>query len=813
MAGPIDVTAAQARSWLQQSGFYLGSNQFTFSVPGAGAQWPGYGSGSEPFKAAYAAPNAALVTGFRSAIAVWDGLIAPDFREVTESGTTIGEVRIAFTDTGGSYGYAYQGTPVSPGGRVGDVWIDDSESGDSFLPGTYSYQAVLHEVGHTLGLKHSFDSPAVPAAFDNYRYTIMSYTGIESSVTFSQSGNSLSSSTQTVVATTPMVLDILAAQAIYGAETSTRTGDDVYRFTQRAASVQTIWDAGGNDTIDTSSFTLPSVIDLRAGAYSSIGQSSLADQISYWSGLYPAYASFIRQVLTGTPSLFTGTDNVAIAYGATIENAYGGAGDDKITGNDVANILSGGGGADTLIGGKGDDLYVVDRAGDVVVEAVGEGRDTVFAEASYSLAADAEVEVLSTSANGATSTIALAGNGYAQVIVGDYGNNTLTGGGTSRSGDQNDVLIGLRGDDRYLVDSVRTVVFENAGEGSDVVTVSAAASNFVLNAGTSVETIQAASGTDAINITGSPDAQTIIGNDGANILSGAGGGDTLIGLGGNDTYQVRSTADQVVEANGGGYDTVFATVSYSLGAAEVEVLSTVVQGASDGIDLIGNYASQLVIGNYGNNVLNGGSGGTDTLIGLFGDDTYAVGDAHVVIVENAGQGNDTVVASASYQLRNGVSVETLAAQNRGGTDALVLTGNETAQVIAGNDGANTLDGRGGADTLAGGGGADVFAFTTAAASGNADTILDFQAGIDRIGLATNVFAAVTDSGIQSSEFVAGTAAQDGDDRLVYDQASGRLFFDADANGAGAAILLAQLAAGTALNAASFVAIAPVADIV
>jgi Ca2+-binding RTX toxin-like protein len=497
----------------------------------------------------------------------------------------------------------------------------------------------------------------------------------------------------------------------------------------------------------------------------------------------------------------------------------GGSAGDAIVGTSYNDTIDGGGGNDTLngsvgndslTGGTGDDVYTVDSVGDVVIEAASGGNDIVFSKGSFTLTTGSEVETLSTIANAASSSAILTGNAFSQVIIGDYGDNRLAGGGVTAGG--GDVLIGLRGNDTYIVDSTKLFIIENTNEGSDVAIVTAAASNFVLNEKTSVETLQAASGTDAINITGNPDAQTIIGNEGANILSGAGGGDTLIGLGGNDIYQVRSLSDQVVEANGGGVDTVFATVSYSLGANEVEVLSTAVNAANDPINLIGNYATQLVIGNYGNNVLNGGSGGIDTLIGLFGDDIYAVGDARVTIVENAGQGNDTVVASVSYQLRTGVSIETLAAQNRGGTDALVLTGNEVSQIVAGNDGANTIDGRGGADTLVGGGGADVFAFTTAAASGSGDTILDFQAEIDKIGLATDVFAAVTAGGIQSGEFVLGTVAQDADDRLVYDQATGRLFYDADGNGSGAAVLLAQLAVGTLLAANDFVTVAPVADV-
>lgn len=511
------------------------------------------------------------------------------------------------------------------------------------------------------------------------------------------------------------------------------------------------------------------------------------------------------------------SDTINAATQATLLLVDGGGGDDTITGNGSSVRMLGGTGNDLLIsgnavdlmdGGSGDDVLVVNSSADNIMERVGEGRDTVLATGSYTLSVEAEIETLSAATNASTSTAVLIGNQYAQTIVGDYGNNSLTGGGTVLAGGGNDVLIGLRGDDAYVIDSVRSVIIENGGEGNDTATVTLSGNNFVLNEGSAVETLQAAAGTDAINITGNPGAQTLIGNDGANILSGAGGGDTLVGLGGDDVFQVRSLGDQVIEANGGGRDTVFATVSYNLGVNEVEVLSTVVNAATDAIDLIGNFASQLVIGNYGNNVLNGGSGGIDTLIGLRGDDLYAVGDGRTVIGDGVGEGTDTVVASVSYTLSGGAEIEVLAAQNRGGTEAFTLRGNEFAQTVAGNEGANTIDGGGNMDTLVGGGGADVFAFTSGLSALNVDMIRDFGGG-DRIGLSSGVFAAATDGGIGAGEFVIGTAAQDADDRLVYDQASGRLFYDADGNGATAGVLFAQLAAGTVLAATDFVVVAPV----
>ena len=128
--------------------------------------------------------------------------------------------------------------------------------------------------------------------------------------------------------------------------------------------------------------------------------------------------------------------------------------------------------------------------------------------------------------------------------------------------------------------------------------------------------------------------------------------------------------------------------------------------------------------------------------------------------------------------------------------------------MRGNEGANTLDGGGGADLLIGGGGADTFAFTTALGGGNVDIIADFQLGSDRIGLSSNVFN-VGAGGVAASNFVNGAAALDVDDRILFDQATGQLFYDADGNGAGAAVLFALVSVGTSLTEASFVMIPPV----
>ena len=279
-----------------------------------------------------------------------------------------------------------------------------------------------------------------------------------------------------------------------------------------------------------------------------------------------------------------------------------------------------------------------------------------------------------------------------------------------------------------------------------------------------------------------------------------------MGLGGDDTFLVTGHGETIIEAVGGGNDTVFTTGSYDLGTSEVELLSAVTHTDTTPINLTGNYISQKIIGNYGDNIINGGSG-IDTLIGLAGNDVYAVGDARTMVIETEGNGNDTVVASVDYRLSPGSSIEVLAAQDRGSLVGLRLTGNEQNQVIAGTAGADTLNGGGGGDVLIGGAGADRFDFTSVLGAGNLTTIADFKSGEDRIGLSSEIFTALG-SNVDATKFVVGTAATTAEQHIIYDAGQGQLFYDADGAGAGAAILFALLTPGLSLTATSFDVIPP-----
>jgi serralysin len=310
-----------------------------------------------------------------------------------------------------------------------------------------------------------------------------------------------------------------------------------------------------------------------------------------------------------------------------------------------------------------------------------------------------------------------------------------------------------------------------------------------------------ANGVTIENATGGGGNDVLIGNDASNVLDGGLGIDRLTGGGGND-YLYVTAGDSVVELAGGGFDNVWARTSYTLNAgAAVELLSTADNAGTAAINLTGNEFAQVIVGNAGANRLDGG-GGADIFAGFGGDDVYLV-DADDVVREDANGGYDNVAARASFTLGAGAAVEVLSTADNAGTGAINLTGNEFGNILVGNAGANVLNGGLGADRLAGFGGADSFAFTTAIGGGNVDVIADFAHGTDKILLDDAAFAGLGLGALGANAFVAGGAALDADDRILYNQATGQLFFDADGAGGGAATLFATLEGAPVLSASDF----------
>lgn len=416
---------------LIQPGSYLNSNEFTYTIPINSTEYLSvYGlSGGEP-STGFAALTSAQASNFISALRQWDFLIAPNF---TQGSWTSSTIRVAFTsyEMSGNAGYAYYAIPGLGTGKGSDIWINSADQSQKFNRGSYEYQTFLHEIGHALGLKHSFDATALPAALDDTNFTVMAYNDPVASLvyTFSSSNNSYTYSASYVTDVSPMVADIAAIQSLYGADPNTNITDTVYSFSQSNSYRQAIYDAGGNDTLNLSSFSRPVILDLNDGAYSSIGYYSVADQIAYWQALYPQVSSFIRTSLSAGDA-YTWSDNLGIAIGTDIENAVGGTGDDLIRGNELDNGLTGGAGNDVLSGDVGDD--VLDGGlGDDFLDG-GAGDDT----ASYLNATNAVHVQLwggmqNTGSAGQDTLIAienLTGSAFADTLLGDGFVNTLNGG-------------------------------------------------------------------------------------------------------------------------------------------------------------------------------------------------------------------------------------------------------------------------------------------------------------------------------------------------------------------------------------------------
>ncbi|KQT01559.1 hypothetical protein ASG42_26420 [Rhizobium sp. Leaf391] len=313
------------------------------------------------------------------------------------------------------------------------------------------------------------------------------------------------------------------------------------------------------------------------------------------------------------------------------------------------------------------------------------------------------------------------------------------------------------------------------------------------------------------NVVGTKFSDTIKGDKTANILDGGAGADELSGGVGNDIYFVNSANDRVTERNGEGTDTVNSTVTVNFAAQFIE--NIVLIGVAD-IDATGNGQVNIIKGNLGDNVLSGGAGndqlngdaGSDILIGGAGADKM-----------NGGGGIDTasysgaklsVVANLKTAISNTndakgdfyASVENLS--GTGYNDS--LTGNDVANRLSGGGGNDTINGGLGTDFLLGGAGKDSFVFDSKPGATNIDTLADFLAADDTIRLDDDIFTKSGKIGtLSAGAFHSGHKAQDASDRVIYDMSTGKLWYDADGSGSGAAIQFALLKKSLQITAADF----------
>ncbi|MBB6510418.1 Ca2+-binding RTX toxin-like protein [Rhizobium soli] len=602
---------------------------------------------------------------------------------------------------------------------------------------------------------------------------------------------------------------------INGNESDNKLIGDSYVF----GAVNYIYGFGGNDTLQGGFF-----------ADNYIWGGTGNDQISGGTQINELYGE-------------SGNDYIYAFYDSENINLFGGDGDDILVNGSYTGgfriegfagiYMDGGSGADLMIGGEGADTYIVDNAGDRLIETwtpefdnETNPIDTVLSSVSFALPTEARIEFLTTIDASSSQAINLSGNSLSQTILGNAGDNILAGhGGDDKiiSGAGNDTLLGGAGNDVL-----------DGGEGVDIAVFSGFEDDYVVT-----QNIDGSITVTDLRGPGSDGSDQLIGierlqfatrpiNVAPGIISNGAGtlahvdinenqvavtsiratdpdaGTTLSYaiVGGDDAFQFTiDTASGLLKFNAAPdfekptdsdldnkYEVIVAASDGELQAAQTVLVSvTDVRGKA----VNGTSKNDKLVGTAEDDTLNG-KAGIDSLTGGSGGDTYVVDNTGDRVVERSGEGIDLVKASVSYTLSSNIENLTLT-----GSKSINATGNNLANELVGNSAANTLKGgigndsiHGslGADSLYGGTGKDKFIFTALKDSTlkATDTIFDFngKAG-DRIDLAA-IDANTRVRGDDSFTFIGKNEFSKKAGELRFDKVSGDTVIYADVNGDGKA---------------------------
>ena len=558
-----------------------GPTTITYSFPSSSSYWSedtttGYGlpaGNSYPYDG-FGELNSAAKSVFTSILGSVSNVANITFTLLNDTQTSAGQIRVSWSDGLGTNDFAGAWFPF-PIEKGGDLWLHNDILSQSDTSGFFQF-TLLHELGHSLGLKHPFKLyngfPLGEAANDYHGSTVMAYTPWITQPGLANVGVTGAD----LYPSTFMMNDLLALQHIYGKNLTNNDSDTSYAFNTSSRYYKTIWDTGGNDTY-TITGSEDVVIKLTPGSWSNVGT-----------------------VITYTRpngDKFTTKETVYIPEAVTIENASGGSGNDKLTGNTVSNILTGNAGNDILEGGAGADVL-----------NGGDGSDYVAYRSSN---AAVNVNLLTNAVSGGHAqgdTISnferIWGSDYDDTLTGDANSNLIEGFGGSdvlNGGDGSDYLSYYNSNEGVVVKLYENTVSGGHAQGDTI-------SNF--------ENIYGSEFVDYLN--GDNTANVIYGNKGNDYIQGLEGSDTLNGGDGFD-FVLYGSSNAAVNVN-------LLTNAVSGGHAQGDTISNFenIYGSAYNDTLKGDNTANLIYGNNGNNLLYG-EGGNDVIVGGAGIDGLSGG--------------------------------------------------------------------------------------------------------------------------------------------------------------------------------------------
>jgi len=346
-----------------------------------------------------------------------NNLLNIELREVEDNG----DIRFNLANMeDGVAGFSFY--PAEEPDYMGDVVLSTAFNSDpknyGLEVGEGGWGTITHELGHALGLKHPADyndetpPPYLPNELNDTNHTVMSYTTRDDIVPhFIVNGNKITADLDIVYPELYSIYDIATLQSIYGANKNYHTEDNRYTLEYSEHKIETIWDAGGNDTIDLSNTKGNTTLNMSGGTINSVDVYSLDDIISIYQEDVHSQGMNINDAdnwiaekityLYNEDLLYTGKNNFSIAQGVIIENINTGAGDDIITDNEVDNIINtgagddkiylGNGGFDHINGGDGNDsIYLNLSEEDVKIDKIDNQTYSIMADNFYAEIEDIE---------------------------------------------------------------------------------------------------------------------------------------------------------------------------------------------------------------------------------------------------------------------------------------------------------------------------------------------------------------------------------------------------------------------------------------